>query len=250
MKNMFSLKNTSPAPAVDRAMAILNLLAQSPEPLGVSAIARALDIGKSTTHGILKALLTAEAIEDAGERRFRLGPLVEKLAGCRRGRRTLADICRPHLARLVDQTGQTCIFGLVEEDRFRIVTVVEGRGPLQVKAAEGRSIPVLAGAVGKIALAWAAVAMPETLPQFTSDSVTDAKILNKELVRVRSDQLALDRGEYLRGVYAAASPIQHRQKLQGILFSAGFQDQLGEEGLLSLGRAVKLTAQVVSEELS
>ncbi|SPF36512.1 putative Transcriptional regulator [Syntrophobacter sp. SbD1] len=249
MKNTISQQNASPAPAVDRAFAILNLLGHAKEPQGVSALARVLGIGKSTVHGILQALLAAGAIEDAGGRQFRLGPLVDELARNRRGRRTLSEICQPHLAELVEQIGQTCMFGVPDDDRFRIVTAVEGRGPFQMKVAQGGSIPLLAGVVGKIALAWEAVPMPEVLPRFTQDSIVDARVLGEELKQVRTEALALDRGEYLRGVYAAASPILQGDRLLGILFSVGFHDQLGEEGLMALGRAVAHAARVVSKEL-
>ena len=155
----------------------------------------------------------------------------------------------PIYAEFVEQIGQTGMFGVPDGDRFRIVTVVEGRAPFRVKAVQGRSIPLLAGAVGKIALAWEAVSMPAVLPRFTEDSVGDVSAMGEELERVRGEALALDRGEYLRGVYAAASPILDSDRLVGILFSAGFQDQLGEEGLMSLGQAVAQAARAVSREL-
>lgn len=249
MENSFNKQNASLAPAVDRAFAILNFLARAKEPQGVSALARALGIGKSTVHGILQALLTAGAIEDAGGRQYQLGPLVEDLARSRRVGRTLAEICGPYLEELVEQRGQTGMFGVVDGDRFRIVTVVEGRGSFRVKAVQGGSIPLLAGAGGKVALAWEAVTMPEVLPRFTENSVVDPSVLAEELSRVRKEALALDRGEYLRGVYAAASPILQGDRFMGIFFSVGFQDQLGEEGLMALGRAVRQAARAVSKKL-
>ncbi len=139
----------------------------------MSSLSRALGIGKSTVHGILQALLAARAIEDAGGRQFRLGPLVEELGRSRQGSRNLSEICQPHLAELVEQIGQTSMFGVPDGDRFRIVTVVEGRGPFQVKAVQGRSIPLLVGVVGKIALAWEAVPTREISPRFTEDSAMD-----------------------------------------------------------------------------
>lgn len=249
MMNEFNIKNASPAPAVDRAFAILNLLARTKEPQGVSALARSLGIGKSTAHGILKALFAAGAIEDIGGRQFRLGPLVEELARSRQDRRILSEICRPHLKELVEQTGQTTMFGAPDRGRFRIVLVVEGKGPFHVQAVQGGSIPLLAGAVGKVALAWGAAPMPEVLPRFTETSVDDVDALGKELEQVRKEALALDRGEYLSGVYAAASPIIQGERLLGVLFSSGFQDELGEKGLVSLGRAVAGAARDVSKEL-
>lgn len=240
---------TSPAPAVDRAFAILNFIAQAKEPQGVSALARALDIGKSSVHGIVQALLAAGALEDAGRRRYRLGPLVEELARKRRGQRSLADICRPYLEELVQQTGYTAIFGVPDADRFRIVLVVEGHEAFQVRAVQGGSIPLLAGASGKVALAWGGGSMPDSLPRFTENSIGEAAILEEELKRVRAEALALDRGEYLRGVYAAASPLQRDGHLLAIILSIGFQEQLQEEGLIALGRAVSEAARLASKEL-
>ncbi len=249
MMNQFATKNNKMAPAVGRAFAILRLLSQTKEPQGVTALARALGIAKSSAHALLKALLATGAIEHAGKRQFRLGPLVEELGRSRHGNRTLTEICQPYLAELAEQMGQTSVFGMPIGDRFRIVSVVEGRGLFRVKAVQDRSIPLLAGVVGKIALAWEIVSVPQVLPRFTKDSVGDVSALADELERVRAEFLALDRGEYLRGVYAAGSPILNGDRLVGIVFSAGFQDHLGEEGLVSLGRAVVQAALAVSREL-
>ncbi len=250
MENSFTIKNNKePAPAVGRAFAILRLLSQTKKPRGVSDVARALGIGKSSTHGLLQALLATGAIEDAGQRRFRLGPLVEELGRSRQGKRRLAEICQPYLVELAEQVDQTSVFGVPIRDRFRIVSVVEGRSLFRVKAVQDRSIPLLAGVIGKIALAWGIVPIPHELPRFTKDSVGDVSALGGELKRVRSELLALDRGEYLRGVYAAGSPILDGHHLVGIIFSAGFQDHLGEDGLMSMGQAVVQAARSVSGEL-
>lgn len=239
----------SPAPAVDRAIAILKALAQAREPQGVSDLARTLSIGKSSGYGILQGLLAAEAVEDVGGRKYRLGPLIEELARRRRDGRSLAEICRPYLSELVQQNGYTGVFGVIDGDRFRIVTVVEGRGSFQVKAVQGASIPLLAGGIGKVALAWGAASMPDTLPCFTENSICDPAVFGEELDRVRARSLALDRSEYLRGVYAAAAPILQGDRLLAVFLSMGFQDKLGEEGLIALGRAVYQAARSASMDL-
>jgi DNA-binding IclR family transcriptional regulator len=251
MEDTFIMQNiTSPAPAVVRALGILKTLGEAKEPQGVSALSRALGIGKSSVHAIARALLVSGAIEDAGGRKYRLGPLVEELARRKRDGRSLAEMCQPCLAELAGQVGQTCIFGTVEKERFRIVCAVEGWGAFQVKAVAGGSIPLLAGASGKVVLAWGGVPIPETLPRFTEDSAVDVTALGEELKRVRREALALDRGEYLQGVYAAAAPVLDRDRLLGVILSAGFRDRLGEDGLIALGQAVSQVAQDVSREFS
>lgn len=75
MQNMLIDKNSPPyrAPAVSRALSTLRLLASSPELLGVSDIARALGIGKSTVHVIPQTLLVEGAVQKVEGKKFRLG---------------------------------------------------------------------------------------------------------------------------------------------------------------------------------
>src|SRR5262245_61591275 len=62
-----------PVPAVTRALAILRLLGRSEEPLGVNAIARALELIPSTALHILRVLVAEELVAfDPVTKRYRL----------------------------------------------------------------------------------------------------------------------------------------------------------------------------------
>ena len=60
-------------PAVTRAVAILRLLGRSKTPMGMKAIAQALDLVPSTALHILRALVIEELVEVDAAKRYRLG---------------------------------------------------------------------------------------------------------------------------------------------------------------------------------
>jgi DNA-binding IclR family transcriptional regulator len=250
MTNAFDKTNNEGgrAPAVDRALAVLKLLADAREPRGVSELSRAIGASKGTVHAILQALRAAGAVEDAPGRKYRLGPLVEELARGRRAGRTLADVCRAPMEALRDATGQTVMLGVLEGGRLQVVAVTEGAGTLRLGAAPGVKLPLLAGAPGKVALAWGWAKTPEKPHRFTEETVTDRRKLARELEAVRRSGVALDRGEFMRGVAAAAAPVLQGDAVRGILFAVGFRDELEEEGLAALGEAVRHAAETASRE--
>ena len=253
MTNAFGKENSGAyrAPAVARALKILRLLGASSAPLGVSEIARAIGASKGSVYGVLQALREEGAVEGVGDKKLRLGPLVDQLAARRQGERTLVEVCRPYLERLATQSGQTALLGIPERTRLRIDAAVEGTGGLRVGAVPGSRIPLLAGATGKVLMAWGAAAIPEAPPRFTAGSPTDAESLRREVERTRREGVALDRGEYLQGLAAVAAPLLgDGDRLLGVLYAVGFLDELIPSDLESLAEGVRTAARAASRELS
>jgi DNA-binding IclR family transcriptional regulator len=156
-------------PAVERSFRILDLLSRSPAPLGTSEVARRLRLAKSTVHGLLRSLEEVGAVQRV-QRRYRLGPAVERLATIGELRRRW----RPVLQRLADETGETAFLGQLRGGRVAIVEEVLGAGAPVISGPAGSFIPASAGAVRKV---------------------------------LAGERLALDRGEYLEGVNAVAAAV-------------------------------------------
>ncbi len=234
-----------PAPAVGRAFLVLGLLAREPVPLGVSQIAAALGLGKATVHALLRALAAAGAVEPTGEKKYRVGPVVEVLAASRRRGRALEETCLPLLERLAADLEQTAILGVPDRDRLRIAAVVEGGAELRIGAAPGHRIPLLAGAHGKVLAAWEPqeAAALRALPGALHGSEAERE-------DVRQAGVAYDRGEYLEGVVAAAAPVLDAAgRVAGVLYVVGLRDLVGEPRLLRAGEAVRRAARLATEAL-
>jgi IclR family KDG regulon transcriptional repressor len=111
------------------------------------------------------------------------------------------------------------------------------------------TIPLLAGATGKILVAWGELSLPADVPKFTPDSATREE-LERELAQVRKLDVAFDRGEYLQGVAAAAAPVRDGSgRLGAILYAVGFVDRLPEPALQELGGKVRQAALAVSQRM-
>src|SRR5690348_7456084 len=70
----------APAPMVERAFRLLDLLSVTEEGLTLSDLARSLNMSKGSIHGLLKTLENSGAIEQVEDRRFVLGPRIYDLA--------------------------------------------------------------------------------------------------------------------------------------------------------------------------
>jgi DNA-binding IclR family transcriptional regulator len=156
-------------PAVDRSFRILDLLSRSPVPLGTSEVARRLRLAKSTVHGLLRSLEAAGAVEEVHQR-YRIGPVVERLAATGDLRRRW----RPVLHRLAAETGETAFLGQQRGGRVAIVDEVLGQGVPVISGPAGRFLPASAGAVRRV---------------------------------LAGERMAVDRGEYLEGVNAVAAAV-------------------------------------------
>ena len=97
-----------------RALAVIDLLTErSPEMIGVSTVARELNLPKAVAHRILKELTANQFVTfDEGTRRYRLGPgaLAVGLAALRAI--DVQAITNRHMRRLVEATGETATLSM------------------------------------------------------------------------------------------------------------------------------------------
>src|SRR5690349_3500025 len=75
-----SSSSSTPAPMVERAFRLLDILSTSEDGLTLSELARTLEMSKGSIHGLLKTLENSGVIELSEERRYILGPRLYDLA--------------------------------------------------------------------------------------------------------------------------------------------------------------------------
>jgi DNA-binding IclR family transcriptional regulator len=136
---------------VDRLMDILELLADEPNGLPLSDVARRLEMPKSAAHRLLSSLVNRGfAIQDDASQRYRL---TVKLAAL--GFRILSgagtsDICQPSLDRLAVRTGELVRLALVEGDTLFWIAKSQGAlSGLRYDADLGQAVVLHATATGK-----------------------------------------------------------------------------------------------------
>src|SRR5260370_21433735 len=211
-----SVAQVAPAPMVERAFRLLDLLSVTEEGLTLSHLARSLNMSKGSIHGLLKTLESSGAIEQVEDRRFVLGPRIYDLAQTYIQRAGLRHFALPSMRRLATSTGETICLGRIEQKGVRIIECVvdeEEQAGLHIAARRGMRIPLLAGAFGAITLASWPLAQRENflrthpLPRFTEHSITDPQRYLARVEEVARTGISIDHEEYLDGVNAVSTPI-------------------------------------------
>jgi DNA-binding IclR family transcriptional regulator len=143
------------APSVKKAFQILGLISEKSQGLGISELSKQLAIGKSTVLGVTSALERVGAIvRDPTTKRFTLGFTLFELGRLAHSRFDLKDVARPFMEALMEKTQTSVFLGIQNREHVTILDIVESRQDLKITAPTGATIPLLAGAVGKVFLAY------------------------------------------------------------------------------------------------
>ncbi len=249
----------APAPMVERAFRLLDLLSATEEGLTLSDLARALTMSKGSIHGLLKTLEGSRAIEQVEDRRFVLGPRMYDLAQAYIQRAGLRHFALPAMRRLASSTGETVCLGRIEQKGVRIIECVVDEGEqagLHIAVRRGMRIPLLAGACGAVVLSTWPVAQREhyvraqPLPRFTEHSITDPQQFLARVEEVTRTGVSIDREEYLHGVNAVSTPLYGAGGvLVALLWIVGFTARFRDEVLERAAGRLREEAIAISQAL-
>jgi DNA-binding IclR family transcriptional regulator len=244
------------APTVGKTFRILKSISRNPQGQTISELSQQLGISKSTVHGISAALEEVGVISRAPDsRRFRLGTTLFELGRAAFSRIDVKEIARPLLEQLMRKTRESVFLGIRNRDHVTILDIVESTNDLKITSPIGTTIPLLAGAVGKVFLSEmeaerAAAILRRGLPRFTGRSITDPLRYHRELQNTRQIGHAVDDEEYISGVRAVAAPIRSDGKLLAAIWVVGFTPSLGDEKLPVVAQETRAAAEQISAEIA
>src|SRR5688500_14509329 len=122
--------------AVQRALDVLDALAESPEGRTLAQLAEAANLPKSSIFRYLATLEARGYVERDGERgRFRVGRRLVTLHS--RRLELLAHAARPHLDELRDRFQETVNLGVLDGGRVTYLQIVESPQAMRFAAREG-----------------------------------------------------------------------------------------------------------------
>jgi DNA-binding IclR family transcriptional regulator len=177
---------------------------------GVSEIARALALPKSTAHRLLAALCRRALVERDAGGRYRPGVRLLALGLAVLDREPVVAAARSVLEAEADAIGETLFLAAARAGRIVVLDKAEGSGLLRAAPRVGSEVPVHATAVGKLYLAYAPddVALPAgALPRFTARTPTSRRALEREVARARRRGFAENREEWMEGLAVVAAPV-------------------------------------------
>jgi DNA-binding IclR family transcriptional regulator len=210
------------APAVTRAGAILDVLAERPgEAPGPSELARRLGLPKSSIANICNALADIGLVRRIGTG-FALGRKLAELGGAYLASvdqvQEFYDACRL----LPTGSEETVQLAVLDQLEMTYLARHDGRQPVRLTSQIGRRLPATITATGKAALA----SLPPdeldrrlegvtVLPTFTSNSLGTVDALRADLDVVRRRGYAMDDEETVEGVVCYGVMIPGRRPFEG-----------------------------------
>ncbi len=244
------------APSVKKAFAILSAISASKDGMGVSDLAKKLKMAKSTVHGMASALEELGAVmRDPLTKKFKLGFTLLEIGRSAYSQIDLQTSARPITEELMERTKTSVFLGILNWSQVTILDIVESRQDLNITAPVGSTIPLFAGAVGKVFLASMAeeqaakIVKSKGLPRFTDNSIVDMDLYFKELKQVRQKGYAVDDEEYILGVRAVASPLTGLGQLRSAIWAVGFKASLDEKKMQILTGETHTAAQTISSRI-
>jgi len=247
-----------PVQSIERAAAILRLLARGSGRLGVGEIATSLGLAKGTTHGILRTLQGVGFVEqDKASGKYQLGATLLHLGTSYLDVNELRSRAINWADALAARSGEAVMIGTLLEGKVLIVHHVFRPDDSLQSLDVGALQPLHATALGKVLLAYdtqAAAALRETVPeQLTRRTLVTPAALNREIARVREQGWAAEAEEATLGHASIAAPIRgYGGLVVGAISVAGAVDRLcptAGKPDPALVEFVQNAAQMISRDL-
>jgi DNA-binding IclR family transcriptional regulator len=238
--------------SVVNALATLRIVAASSRPLGVTEIARQLEINLSSCFNILKTLVNEGFLNfDPTTKKYSLGSGALDLAQRTHDASRLFDDLRPKLSAIAQQLRVTVGFWEIRDSRLILTGVVDSDDVLRIQMVPGQRLPIGGGAMGRaIAAAQglrgeAALAALAGVNWYRSPS---PRTYAREVAETAKRGWALDEGQFLAGVATVASVVRRAPREPAYcLVASGFVGRLETTAIEEVGNAIThLAAEVES----
>jgi len=230
-----------------KGLKVLEALAHSSEPRGLSELARSLGMNQSAVQRHLNALVAAGYVEQPkGSRKYQLTISLWEL-----GMRSIADnsarrLLRPTLRLGSQATRYTCFFARLTFPFVTYFERVEGVRSQPHSAELGTKIPVLSTASGRAMLPYLPQAMRQSLTQDSTDwsghvpyKGVPMEVIEEIVKEVRQTRYAVSESGIRKGRNSVAAPVWADGPLPfgSIVLTAG-EDELPPDVFPSVGAKV------------
>jgi IclR family pca regulon transcriptional regulator len=248
--------------SLERGLGILAAFTPTRPSLGVSELARAVGLSRSTTHRYMATLTRLGYLrQDPASRRYRLGPRVLDLGFSAINSMELRVISSPYLQRLSDETGFTVNMAILDGTDILYVERCRssraGQREIDLNLHVGSRLPAYCTSMGKVLLAFlptkprGALLDEIHLGRRGPNTLTDRRVLEVELERVRVRGLAINNEELAYGLRSIAAPVRNGSgEVTAAINLAVHSSMVSMQDLVAgLGESLRRTAAEISAQV-
>jgi DNA-binding IclR family transcriptional regulator len=240
----------SQAPALQRGLAVLELLAARAEGATLSEISNALHLSPASIFrltGVLEE--SGYVLREGPTRRFRLSRKLLLLAQPQHEGRSLVESCLPAMREVLQLTGETVQLCVLAEHECVMIEQLPSTHPFKYIVDLGSRPPVYCAAPGKAMLAHlpedeaVAALCAMKLERHTGRTLTSRRDLLEDFAKIRARGFAVDQGEHFEGIHCVAAPLldRHGHPVAAITI-AGPSSRIQARRFSELGETMKRAA--------
>lgn len=197
--------------AVVKAFNLLEILAESDTPMGVTELSKGTELGKSNVHRLLQTLLGLGFVQKTDDNNYQASLKLWELGGQIISRLSIRELARPYMKLLSDQTGETVHLSELHGAEVLYIDKIESREPVRAYTQLGGRAPAYCTATGKVMLAYQDADRIEdcfeSATSHTPKTITDHSRFLVEANIIRTRRFAINRGEWRNDVIGIAVPV-------------------------------------------
>jgi DNA-binding IclR family transcriptional regulator len=243
--------------SLQRAFAILEAVAASPEGINLADLAKQVGLHTSTAFHLVKTMAQLGYVSQVRDsKRYRVGSRLFTLAAGALEENELLALATPVLDRLTSETGESAHFAIRSGNQIVVIARTSGQGLLQLADRAGAPRPAHATALGKVLLSALEPAQireffgAEPLRKFTPKTVVEVDALVREIQEVRKTGIGYDDGEFDAEVRCVAVPVHDfTGRVAGAIGISGAVWRLSLPSLQAKSQQVREAARLLSSEL-
>ncbi|GAA2040191.1 IclR family transcriptional regulator [Nocardiopsis rhodophaea] len=244
--------------SIERAAAILRLLAGGARGLSLAEISRTVELPKGTVLGLLRTLQHVGFVEQDSETgHYQLGGGVLRLGTRYLDGNELRTRALNWADSLAARSGESVRIGTLHEAQVLVVHHVFRPDDTRQTLDVGSLLPLHATALGKTLMAFDPLAAPldlaeDDLKSFTNHTITEVSALLGELEEIRHQGWSAEMEELVEGEVAIAAPIRDRRGMTvGAIGLSGAVERLcnGDGLIMEQVSYVRDAARSISRDL-
>ncbi|ANE45818.1 hypothetical protein SY83_05345 [Paenibacillus swuensis] len=243
-------------PALNKALLIIETLAEQADPMGVSDLCKLLEIPKTSAFFILNTLESQSYIRKTEDGKYALGTKFLTISASILNKMDIRELARPFMRELRDSSHYTVHLAVLDHGEALYIEKQENEGFVKFSTYIGQRQLLHISGVGKALAAYLPLPLLDSildekgLPRRTDHTITNPDEFKKALVTIRSQGYAIEDEEGELGVRCLAAPIfDAQQQLRAAISITALRNDLGVQQIPMIGELVRKTALQISQAL-
>ncbi|MCC8127650.1 MAG: IclR family transcriptional regulator [Clostridiales bacterium] len=241
---------------VDRVFDILEVLAASSEPIGLSDIVRETGISKSTVHRLLASMCARQYVEKSANGLYSIGYKLIETVSHHINQLELITEARPFLNSMMRDLDLTAHLGILDGSDVVYVEKMDIYPNTRLYTQVGYRSPAFCSSIGKCLMSCLSGDELEDalrlcdFKKYTKNTITDIREFKRHLKVIRRQGWAMDNEEYQIGHRCIGAPVfDYRWSPVAAISASGSISQLSDDRLEMVIREVKDAARNLSRKM-